>query len=417
MPLDSAPDTSHFATMSAKQYDVAIVGGGMVGLSLALALNSAGVAVSVIEKDNLREMAAATFDGRGTAIAAGSRRILEGIGLWAALADEAEPIFEIRVADGASPLFLHYDHLDVGKGPLGWIVENAHMRRALSSAATAAQLMVFEQTSLVNTSHASGKISLTLSDEKTVDARLVVAADGRQSSLRDMVGIETVQWLYPQTGIVCAVEHEVPHQGIAHEHFLKAGPFAILPMTQNRSSIVWTERTDAAASILKMDDIAFGTALHDRFGDFLGDIRVCTHRWSYPLSAVHAKSYVAPRVALVGDAAHGIHPIAGQGFNLGLRDVAALAEIIVDQLRLGVDPGDAAALNRYENWRKPDNMMMIAATDLLNRLFSNDVAPLRMARDAGLAIVNELGPFKRLLMRHAMGLVGDLPRLARGEPL
>ena len=408
---------SHLRVMQSKKCDVAIVGGGMVGLSLALSLDRAGVAVSVIEKGSLRKMAAATFDGRGTAIAAGSQRILEGIGLWADLADAAEPILEIRVADGASPLFLHYDHLDVGEGPLGWIVENAHMRRVLSSAATAAQLTVFEQTSLVDTNLASGKISLTLSGGKTVETRLVIAADGRRSSLRKMAGIDTVQWLYSQTGIVCAVEHEVPHEGIAHEHFLKAGPFAILPMTQNRSSIVWTEGTDVAPTILSMDDTEFGAELKYRFGDFLGDIRVCTQRWSYPLSAVHAKSYVAPRVALVGDAAHGIHPIAGQGFNLGLRDVAALAEIIVDQLRLGIDPGDGAALARYENWRKPDNMLMIAATDSLNRLFSNDLVTLRLARDVGLATVNVLAPFKRLLMRHAMGVVGDLPRLARGEPL
>ena len=417
MPLDSVPDRSHVLAMKTQRCDVAIVGGGMVGLSLALALDKVGVAVSVIEKSSLAEMAGVSFDGRGSAIAAGSRRILEGAGLWAALADEAEPILEIRVTDQSSPLFLHYDYLDVGEGPLGWIIENAHLRQALSSAATAARLRVFERTSLVATSLTPGKTSLILSDGKTVEARLVVAADGRRSSLREMVGIETVHWLYPQTGLVCSVEHEVPHQGIAHEHFLKAGPFAILPMTQNRSSIVWTEKTDVASAILEMDDTTFETQLHERFGDFLGDIRVCTQCWSYPLSAVHAKSYVAPRVALVGDAAHGIHPIAGQGLNLGLRDVAALAEIIVDQLRLGLDPGDAAALIRYEAWRKPDNMMMIAATDSLNRLFSNDLVPLRMARDTGLAIVNELAPLKRLLMRHAMGLVGDLPRLARGEQL
>ncbi len=188
-------------------------------------------------------------------------------------------------------------------------------------------------------------------------------------------------------------------------------------MTRNRSSIVWTERNDLAPEILALDDGAFADELKSRFGKFLGEVRVGPQRWSYPLSVVHARRYVGSRLALVGDAAHAIHPIAGQGFNLGLRDVAALAEVVVDRLRLGLDPGDAAALARYQSWRKPDNMMMIAATDSLNRLFSNDVAPVRMARDAGLAAVNQVAPLKRLLMRHAMGLVGDLPRLTRGEPL
>ena len=246
---------------------------------------------------------------------------------------------------------------------------------------------------------------------------LAIAADGRQSALRELAGIDVVRWSYPQTGIVCAVTHEAPHHGIAHEHFLPSGPFAILPMTRNRSSIVWTERNDLAPAILELDDDAFAAELKRRFGDFLGDVRVGPQRWAYPLSVVHARDYVAPRVAAVGDAAHAIHPIAGQGFNLGLRDVAALAEIIVDRLRLGLDPGDTEALMRYQKWRKPDNMMMIAATDTLNRLFSNDVAPVRVARDTGLALVNQLPPLKRVLMRHAMGLVGDLPRLTRGEPL
>ena len=403
--------------MSTERFDIAVVGGGMVGLTLALGLEGVGARVAVIERARLRDIAEASFDGRGSAIAAGSQRILDGTGLWDLLQADAEPIREIRVADGPSQLFLHYDHREVGEDPLGWIVENAHIRRAFAQAVASSDVIVFENTALADARFEARSTTLKLADGRTVDAMLAIAADGRQSALRELAGIDVVRWSYPQTAIVCAVTHEAPHHGIAHEHFLPSGPFAILPMTRNRSSIVWTERNDLAPAILELDDDAFAAELKRRFGDFLGDIRVGPQRWAYPLSVVHARDYVAPRVAAVGDAAHAIHPIAGQGFNLGLRDVAALAEIIVDRLRLGLAPGDTEALMRYQKWRKPDNMMMIAATDSLNRLFSNDVAPVRMARDTGLALVNQLPPLKRVLMRHAMGLVGDLPRLTRGEPL
>ena len=407
----------HLCNMTTERFDIAVVGGGMVGLTLALGLEGVGARVAVIERASLTDMAEASFDGRGSAIAAGSQRILDGTGLWELLQADAEPILDIRVADGASQLFLHYDHREVGEGPLGWIVENAHIRRAFAQAVALSDVIVFENTALADARFEARSTTLELVDGRTVDATLAIAADGRQSALRKLAGIEAVRWSYPQTGIVCAVTHEAPHHGIAHEHFLPSGPFAILPMTRNRSSIVWTERNDLAPAILELDDDDFSAELKRRFGGFLGDVRVGPQRWAYPLSVVHARDYVAPRVAAVGDAAHAIHPIAGQGFNLGLRDVAALAEIIVDRLRLGLDPGDTEALMRYQKWRKPDNMMMIAATDSLNRLFSNDIAPVRMARDTGLALVNQLPPLKRVLMRHAMGLVGDLPRLTRGEPL
>ena len=407
----------HLSNMSTERFDIAVVGGGMVGLTLALGLEGVGARVAVIERARLKDIAEASFDGRGSAIAAGSQRILDGTGLWDLLQADAEPIREIRVADGPSQLFLHYDHREVGEDPLGWIVENAHIRRAFAQAVASSDVIVFENTALADARFEARSTTLKLADGRTVDTMLAIAADGRQSALRELAGIDVVRWSYPQTAIVCAVTHEAPHHGIAHEHFLPSGPFAILPMTRNRSSIVWTERNDLAPAILELDDDAFAAELKRRFGDFLGDIRVGPQRWAYPLSVVHARDYVAPRVAAVGDAAHAIHPIAGQGFNLGLRDVAALAEIIVDRLRLGLDPGDTEALMRYQKWRKPDNMMMIAATDSLNRLFSNDVAPVRMARDTGLALVNQLPPLKRVLMRHAMGLVGDLPRLTRGEPL
>ena len=407
----------HLPFMDTKKFEVAVVGGGMVGLSLALGLAGAGVPVALIERAKLSDMAAATFDGRGSAVAAGSQRILDGLGLWDGLADEAEPILEIRVADGTSPLFLHYDHKEIGDGPLGWIVENAVTRRALAAAAGKSSLQVYDGAELAECNFGDDAAVLDLADGRQIAARLVVAADGRNSPLREAAGIDAVRWRYPQTGIVCAVHHELPHNGIAQEHFLPAGPFAILPMTQNRSSIVWTERNDLAPDILALGDDAFAAELGERFGSFLGRIEIGPTRWSYPLSVVHAKRYIAPRMALAGDAAHAIHPIAGQGFNIGLRDVAALAEVIIDTLRLGLDPGTMTALERYERWRKPDNMMMIGVTDILNRLFSNDITPVRIAREVGLAAVDRATPLKKIFMRHAMGLVGDLPRLTRGEPL
>ena len=262
-----------------------------------------------------------------------------------------------------------------------------------------------------------GWIEAGLADGRHVRARLAVAADGARSASRDAVGIEVVRWAYEQTGIVCTVAHERPHRGIAHERFLPAGPFAILPMKGNRSSLVWTERAALAPQLMEADEATFAAELGARFGDFLGALEVVGPRWSYPLSLTHARSYVAPRLALAGDAAHAIHPIAGQGFNLGIRDIAVLAELVVDQARLGLDIGSDDLLAHYQRWRRFDAVALIAVTDGLNRLFSNHHPALRVTRDVGLAMVNQVPPLKRVFMRHAMGLVGDLPRLARGEPL
>ncbi|HKX08979.1 MAG TPA: FAD-dependent monooxygenase, partial [Stellaceae bacterium] len=250
-----------------------------------------------------------------------------------------------------------------------------------------------------------------------IRARLVAAADGKSSPLRQAAGIRTIEWTYPQTGIVTTVQHEAPHRGVAIEHFLPAGPFAILPLTGNRSSLVWTERAELAPRILAMGEADFTAELSRRFGDFRGAVEPVGPRWSYPLMFMHAENYAAERLALVGDAAHVIHPIAGQGLNLGLRDVAALAEVLIDARRLGLDIGDGEALRRYERWRRLDNWMLAAVTDSLNRLFSNAIPPAKLARDMGLAAVNQMPGLKRLFMRHAMGTVGAQPRLARGEPL
>ena len=398
--------------------EVFVVGGGMVGLTLGCALADVGVAVVVADRADPASLVDAGFDGRVSAIAYGSRRVLETIGLWPALGPKAEPILEIRVSDGDSPLFLHYDHAEIGDQPLGHMVENRHIRRALFDLVAARDPLRLLAPSAVETvTRGIGGVTARLADGREVRARFVVAADGRDSTLRRSAGINVTAWRYRQTGIVCTVAHQRPHRGIAHERFLPAGPFAILPMTGDRSSLVWTERATLAPAMMALDDAAFGAEVARRFGEFAGRLEVVGPRWSYPLSLVHAERYVDMRLALIGDAAHAIHPIAGQGLNLGIRDVAALAEVLVDARRLGLDLGSATVIERYQRWRRFDSVVLAAATDGLNRLFSNDDPALRLTRDLGLAAVNRVAPLKRLFMRHAMGVVGELPRLARGERL
>jgi 2-octaprenyl-6-methoxyphenol hydroxylase len=372
--------------------ELLIAGGGLNGMLLAVACAGVGLRVAVVDRQDPAAMLDETFDGRTSAIAYGSKLVFDGVGLWPRIADDAEPIREIRVADDNSPLFLHYDHRELGaeetdRAPLGYIVENRVLRRALFELA------------------------------KSLSSLDIAAADGKDSPLRQAAGIRAVEWRYKQTGIVTTVAHERPHAGIAIEHFLPAGPFAILPMTGDRSSIVWTEHAALAPHLMQLPEAEFTAELRARFGDFLGTIEPVGPRWAYPLSLMQAERYVDRRLALVGEAAHVIHPIAGQGLNIGIRDVAALAEAIVDARRLGLDIGDDSVLERYQRWRRLDAVMLAGVTDGLNRLFSNTIAPVKLARDIGLAAVNHLPPLKRLLMRHAMGTLGDRPRLARAEPL
>lgn len=411
--------------------DVLIVGGGMVGLTLATALGAQGLEVTVLDRDDPRAVLDAAFDGRVSSIALGSRRVLETLDLWRALASEAEPIRDIRVSDGASPLVLDFDHRCVGDEPMGHIVENRAFRRALLRRVTPmAKVRLLAPVTVTSLNFDVGKVEVALDDGRKLGARLLVAADGRNSWTRHQVGIATTEWCYPQTAIVCTVEHARSHRGLAHERFLPAGPFAILPMTdertkqgqvRHRSSIVWTEHSARVPALLALDDVGFNRELARRFGDELGDVAVLGGRqggrWSYPLSLMLAERYVGDRLALVGDAGHATHPIAGQGLNMGLRDVAACAEVVVEAWRLGLDIGHGAVLERYQEWRRFDNVTLAALTDGLNRLFSNDVLPVRAARRAGLAAINRIAPAKRLFMHHAMGVLGDLPRLVRGEPL
>jgi 2-octaprenyl-6-methoxyphenol hydroxylase len=399
--------------------DVAIVGAGLVGGTLACALGRFGIKTAVIDRVNPAAMVATTFDGRASAVALSARRMLNAIGLWEHMA-ASEPIREIRVSDGQSPFFLHYDHADLGSDFLGFMAENRHLRMAI--AATMANLSdtltIISPAGVADMTQTADDITLTLDDGRTVTAKLAVSAEGRGAKLRELANIPVTGWTYPQVAIVATIGHARSHDGIAHEHFLPAGPFAILPLPDDngvhRSSLVWTERAEAAAGFLALPEEQFLAEIAERVGGFLGELSLIGPRFSHPLGLQFAARYGAGRLVLAGDAAHGIHPIAGQGLNLGFRDVAALTEIITDARDLGLDLAHPEGMARYERWRRADNLLMAGVTDVLNRLFSNDIAPVRMARDLGLGIVNRIPPLKKLLMRHAMGTVGDVPRLMRG---
>lgn len=403
--------------------EVLILGGGMVGMTLADALAGAGVATVVVDSAPQESLLDTGYDGRASAIAYGSAQVFRGIGLWPFLEADAGPMVDIRVADGTvaggpSTLFLHYDHRAIGDQPFGYMIENRAIRRALfEQAETLPSLRRVAPARVETLIREAAGADAVLEDGRRIRSRLVVGAEGRNSPSRTDASIAVTRLPYDQTAIVCTVGHEHDHRGVAVEYFLPSGPFAMLPMTGRRMSIVWTERPDLAERYMALDDAAFIEELGRRFGDWLGAITLIGPRFTYPLELQHAARYTDRRLALVGDAAHAIHPIAGQGLNLGLRDVAALAESVIDTRRLGLDIGGSDVLRRYERWRRFDSVLLTSVTDVLNRLFSNDVPPLRLARDLGLAAVDGLPPLKRFFMRHAMGMVGDLPRLVKGETL
>ena len=398
--------------------DILVVGGGMVGLVFAIAAARTGFGVTVVDREAPEVASALPFDGRASALAESSKRALEAIGVWPGMAAEAESILDIRVSEGDRPVFLHYDHREIGDSPIGYMVENRHIRRALYRAVRGVPGLTLRAPAAVSAlERGPGAVTARLKGGAVVRARLAVGADGRNSPTRAAAGIAALGWTYGQAGIVCTVSHAEPHRGIAHERFFTAGPFAILPLTGQRSSLVWTEDKALVPDLMALDAPAFRAEVARRFGDFLGPMRVVWPRWSYPLALHHAESYIAPRLALIGDAAHGLHPIAGQGLNMGLRDAAALAEVVIEAARLGLDIGALDVLERYQRWRRFDNVVLLAVTDGLNRLFSNDIAPLKVARGAGLAAVDRLAPVKRFFMRHAGGNTGKLPRLLSGAPL
>jgi 2-octaprenyl-6-methoxyphenol hydroxylase len=407
-------------TTDSNHFDVAIVGGGMVGMTLAIALGREGLRVAMIERSALPSQLEEHFDGRVSAIALGSKRLLDNIGVWEEMAGQAQPINDIRVSDGATPVFLHYDHQEVrdatGGEPFGHIVENRYIRHALHRAAGAlSSISIFDNTVVESFESDDMGVALRLKDRDALRCRLLVGADGKQSFIRRLSGIRTTEWNYKQTAIVCTIEHEKPHGGLAQERFLSAGPFAVLPMTGNRSSLVWVEPQERVSIYMQLPHEEFEQEITERVGGYLGAITARGQRFSYPLSLMHAHRYTGRRLALIGDAAHAIHPIAGQGVNLGFRDVAALTEVIAEKFRLGLDIGSEEVLNHYQRWRRFDNVTMLAVTDGLNRLFTNNILPIRAARDVGMWAVGMMPPLKRFFMKHAMGLSGDLPDLIRKQ--
>ncbi|HZZ86842.1 MAG TPA: UbiH/UbiF/VisC/COQ6 family ubiquinone biosynthesis hydroxylase [Caulobacteraceae bacterium] len=410
--------------------DVIIAGAGLTGATLGLALASAGLRPILVDPQPFDAQVAPTFDGRASAIAFSSFRQWKVLGLGPALEPHAQRIEQILVTDGrgagpSSPgpgaAFLRFDAAEIaGRSdgePLGYMLENRRSRAGLAEAVSAAGLTVLAPASVASVSYGPAQAAVTLADGRVLRAPLVVGCEGRGSVTREAAGIGVQGWSYGQSGVVATVCLERDHQGVAYEYFLPSGPFAILPLTEQRASLVWTEPTRRGEALRGARGEVFHAHLRRRFGDFLGGVEASGPRFVYPLSMQLASDLVAPRLALVGDAAHAIHPLAGQGLNLGLKDAAALAQVLAEAMRLGEDIGAMPVLERYARWRRLDNIAVSLACDGFNRLFSNDNPLLRAGRDAGLAIVNRLGPARRFFMQEAGGAVGDLPRLLKGEAL
>ena len=403
------------------QRSIVICGGAFAGLALALALRQGlGRDIPVIVADPALG-ARPSRDPRATAIVAACRRLLDAIGVWKEVAAGAQPILDMvvtdsKLEDATRPVFLTFTgHVEPGE-PFAHMIENRHLIDALVQHAEAEGIDLRACAVTEFVSHADA-IDVTLSDGAVIKANLLVAADGARSRLRERAGIATHGWDYDQSGIVVTVGHQRDHHGRAEEHFLPSGPFAILPLTGKRSSLVWTEKRGEAARIVALNDDEFHRELEQRFGLHLGEIAALDKPRAFPLGYFVARSFIAERMALVGDAAHVIHPIAGQGLNLGLKDVAALAEVVVDAARLGMDLGQADVLDRYQRWRRFDTMAMGLATNSLNFLFSNKSTLLRTVRDIGLGLVDRTPPLKSMFIRQAAGLAGEVPRLLKGEAL
>ncbi|MBO9545261.1 UbiH/UbiF/VisC/COQ6 family ubiquinone biosynthesis hydroxylase [Caulobacter sp.] len=410
--------------------DVIIAGAGMAGSTLALALASGGLKPLLVDPQPFEAQLAPTFDGRSSAIAYSSFRQWRTIGAGEALAPHAQRIEQILVTDGRTPgaaarkpppAFLRFDSSEISgriEGePLGYLVENRRIRQALAQAVTEKEIPVIAPMAAKALAVDAAGAKLTLADGRVLSAPLAVSAEGRGSVLRKAAGIGEIGWSYGQSGVVATVRMQRPHEGVAHEYFLPSGPFAILPLTDNRASLVWTESTARGEALRNASPEAFHAHLMRRFGDFLGEVTIEGPTFVYPLSLSLAERMVAPRLALIGDAAHGVHPIAGQGLNLGLKDAAALAEVLVEALRNGEDIGAEAVLERYARWRRFDTVSNAVAFDAFVRIFSNDNPLMRLARGAGLAVVNQIAPARRFFMHEAGGGVGDLPKLLRGVAL
>lgn len=398
-------------------FDIIIIGGGLAGLSLTALLAADGARVLCLDREPVEKQLASTFDGRTTAVSWGSQKVLAAAEVWDAMAAQACPIDRIEIMDGDSPVLLTFDKSEAGGESFGWIMDNQFMRARLLEKVLSLKFathMAPAQAAGFETDEKSATVRL--SGGRAFSAKLIVGADGRQSFTRQQMGIGARQWSYNQRAVTFIAAHENPHNNAAVEHFTPSGPFAILPMTDapdgtHRSSVVWTEHGPDKKSAIHFDEDTFNIALQSRFPERYGRVRLAGKRFAYPLGLIHAHNYIAPRMALVADAAHGIHPIAGQGLNLGYRDIAALAELVNG----ADDPGAEALLQKYQRMRRIDNMAMAGATDFLTRLFSNDIPPVGAARKIGLRAVARLPFAKRFFMRQAMGASGILPSLIRGK--
>ena len=405
--------------------DIIVIGAALNGLAAALALGGRRVKrpldIMLVDAKDPRGFASSSFDGRASAITTSARRMFEALGIWEKVVHEAQAMDEIIVTDSANPgdqrpVLLHFSADDMGGQPSAHMIENRHLYGAMLEEALASSHITLTVGQMVSHySFGPGLSVVTLADGTLLRAPLIVAADGRNSPAREAAGIKLIGWPYDQMGLVASVEHELPHHGRAEEHFTPSGPFAILPLPGNRSSLVWSERTEVATCLLALDDDSFAAELRLRFGSHLGAVKMISGRHAYPLAMFIAESFSAERLALVGDAAHVLHPLAGLGFNLGLRDVAALAECVHDAAALGLDIGSAAVLDRYTQWRRFDTVATGAAMDGMNRLFANTNPVLTLLRRAGLLAVNRMGGIKSLFVKEASGASGTVPKLLRGE--
>lgn len=404
--------------------DIVIAGGGLNGPALALALALGGLRVVVVDARVSAARAEVGFDGRAYALSIASKRLMQGIGVWEAVEGKVQPILKIKASDGLvgvgpSPFHLSFDSDELEEGPMGFMLEDRHLYGAFLAAMQAEErITLISGDTVVGQEGDAQGVLVRLGSGRDMRARLLVGCDGRGSGVAARAGIARVGWGYGQTALVTAVAHEGDHGGTAQQFFMPGGPLAILPLKGgHRSQIVWSETSDAAQAIQKLHDADYLAALRPRIGDYLGEVTLAGARFTYPLSLSLAQSYVAARVALVGDAAHGVHPVAGQGLNMGLRDVGALAQVVIEALRRGEDFGGADVLGRYQHWRRFDAMALALGMDTVNRLFSNDNPLLRMGRDLGMGLVSAVPGLRRRFMRQAAGLTGDVPRLLAGKAI
>lgn len=407
-------------TMGA-HYDITVLGGGLVGTAMALAMEKHGLSVALVDRMAAEVRADPAFDGRAYAIAPGSANLLRVLGLWDGLAPNAQQVRRITVTDRANgpvpPAFLHFNPSEIERPVLGWILEDRWLRQALLKALQTSGVAHLAPTDVTGTKFGTGPATVELSDRDPLRANLVVACDGRRSAIAQSAGIRYLTWQYGQTGMVSAIAHEGAHHGVAFQSFFPGGPLAMLPLPGNRSGLVWSDRTEIAEQIAAADDKTYLVEIQARIGGRLGDISLAGGRWSYPLDLAIAADFIRPRFAVAGDAAHGVHPIAGQGLNLGLRDVAAMTEVVVQAARRGEDIGAIDVLSRYQQWRRFDATSMALGMDGLNRLFSTSNAAAQAVRNTGLGLVGRIGAARRLFTGLASGTDGDAPKMLAGQQL